>query len=231
MVNKGGNAKMCRKVPKGYKGIGMEGPIASWYAKITQKNINDYKKDAKRVAASIPEGAAILELAPGPGYLSIEFAKLGNYKITGLDISKKFVEIARAKAKEAGVEIDFRHGNASRMPFDDEKFDFIICRAAFKNFAQPIAALDEMHRVLKAGGKAVIIDLRGDVASETMDKHVEEELGLSGINSLLTKWAFKSMLIKRAYTKDEFTGLVSKSRFKKCKIQEDTIGLEVWLEK
>src|SRR4051812_36799524 len=116
---------MSKKAQKGYKGIGMEGPIATWYAKSTQNNIEDYKKDAEKVAACVPEEAAVLELAPGPGYLSIELAKLGNYKITGLDISKKFVEIARENAKEAGVEIDFRQGDASRMPFDDQTFDFI----------------------------------------------------------------------------------------------------------
>jgi ubiquinone/menaquinone biosynthesis C-methylase UbiE len=222
---------MSNKATKGYKGIGMEGPIARWYAKNTQKSIEDYKKDAKKVAACVSEEAAILEIAPGPGYLSIELAKLGNYKITGLDISKTFVEIARENAKEAGVEIDFRQGDAARMPFDNETFDFIICRAAFKNFAQPITALDEMNRVLKAGGKAVIIDLRGDVSVEVMDKYVKEELDLTGINLLLTRWIFKFGLIKRAYTKDQFREMVSKSRFKTCKIQEDTIGLEVWLEK
>ncbi|MBX6396141.1 MAG: class I SAM-dependent methyltransferase [Alicyclobacillaceae bacterium] len=209
----------------------MEGPIARWYTKITQKSLDDYKKDAKRFAARVPEGAAILELAPGPGYLSIEFAKLGHYHITGLDISKTFVEIARAKAREAGVNVDFRHGDAARMPFDDGMFDFIVCRAAFKNFAQPIAALDEMNRVLKAGGKTVIIDLRRDVSDEVLRKYVEEELNLNGINVLLTKWIFKSMLVKRAYTKDEFRELVSRSRFKTCQILEDTVGLEVWLEK
>lgn len=222
---------MSKKVQKGYKGIGMEGPIARWYAQNTQKTIEDYKKDAKKVAACVPEEAAILEIAPGPGYLSIELAKLGNYKITGLDISKTFVEIAREKAKEAGVEIDFRQGDAARMPFDNETFDFIICRAAFKNFSQPITALDEMNRVLKAGGKAVIIDLRGDVSDEALDKLVKEDLDLTGINRLLTKWIFKFSLIKRAYTKDQFEEMVSKSRFNKCNIQESTIGFEVWLEK
>jgi ubiquinone/menaquinone biosynthesis C-methylase UbiE len=219
------------RVTKGYKGIGMEGPIARWYAKNTEKSIEDYKKDAKKVVACLPEGSAILELAPGPGYLSIELAKLGNYKITGLDISKTFVDIARKNAMEAGVDIDFRLGNAAQMPFEDESFDFIVCRAAFKNFSQPVTALDEMNRVLKAGGKAVIIDLRGDVSNEAIDKLVNEDLGVTGINRLLTKWAFKFSLIKRAYTKGQFEEMVSKSRFRTCKIQEDPIGLEVWLEK
>jgi ubiquinone/menaquinone biosynthesis C-methylase UbiE len=222
---------MSQKVQKGYKGIGMDGPIATWYAKSTQKSIENYKKDAEKVAACVPEGAAVLELAPGPGYLAIELAKLGNYNITGLDISKSFVEIAREKAEEAGVKIDFRHGDASRMPFDDNTFDFIICRAAFKNFAQPVTALNEMHRVLKDGGKAVIIDLRGDVSPETVDKHIKEELRLRGFQYFLTKWAFRLMLIKRAYTKEEFAQMVSKSQFQTCEIQEDPIGLEVWLEK
>jgi ubiquinone/menaquinone biosynthesis C-methylase UbiE len=185
----------------------------------------------KKVAASLPEGSAILEIAPGPGYLSIELAQLGNYKVTGLDISKTFVEIARKNAKKADVEIDFRQGNAAQMPFDNETFDFIVCRAAFKNFSQPVTALDEMYRVLKADGKALIIDLRGDVSDEAMDKLVNEDLGLTGINRLLTKWVFKFSLIKRAYTEDQFREMVSKSRFKKCKILEDTIGLEIWLEK
>jgi hypothetical protein len=88
-----------------------------------------------------------------------------------------------------------------------------------------------MNRVLKAGGKAVIIDLRRDVSDEVLRKYVEKELNLNGINVLLTKWIFKSMLVKRAYTKDEFRELVSRSRFKTCQIQEDTVGLEVWLEK
>lgn len=222
---------MAAKTSKGYKGIGMNGVIATWYARNTRKGIEEYKKDAQKVAARLSGGEEVLELAPGPGYLSIELAKLGNYRITGLDISETFVEIARKNAREAGVDIDFRHGDASRMPFEDDTFDFIVCRAAFKNFSRPVAALDEMHRVLKPGGRALILDLRGDVSREAVEKHVKEDLGLNGFNRFMTKWAFKFMLIKRAYTKDAFEQLVSKSRFKTCDIQTDTISLEVWLQK
>ncbi|PTM58448.1 class I SAM-dependent methyltransferase [Desmospora activa] len=222
---------MDAKTEKGYKGIGMNGFIATWYAKNTAKDIAHYKNDAKKVTEHVSEGANILELAPGPGYLAIALAKMGDYRITGLDISEKFVEIAEAKAREEGVEVDFRLGDAAKMPFTDETFDFIICRAAFKNFAQPIVAIDEINRVLKAGGKAVIIDLRGDVSKEVTDQHVEEDLGMTGINALMTKWTFRSMLIKRAYTKDQFEEMVTKSRFQTCRIEQDKIGLEVWLQK
>lgn len=218
------------KRPKGYKGLGMDGFIATWYAKITQKDIEEYKNNAKLIAGQVSAGSAILEVAPGPGYLAIELAKLGHYKIVGLDISEKFVEIAQMKAKEAGVEVDFRQGNAAQMPFAEGIFDFIICKSAFKNFAEPVLALDEMHRVLKVGSKALILDLRGDVSEETVNHYVDN-LGLNWANSLLTKWTFKFMLIKRAYTKDQFKELVARTKFSKSEIQANQIGLEVWLEK
>ena len=222
---------MAAKAPKGYKGIGMDGVIATWYARNTRKSIEEYRKDAQKVAERLSGGEEILELAPGPGYLSIELAKLGNFRITGLDISETFVEIARKNAREAGVNIDFRCGDASRMPFEENAFDFIVCRAAFKNFSRPVTALNEMHRVLKSGGRALILDLRGDVSREAVEKHVREDLGLSGFNRLMTRWAFQFMLIKRAYTKGAFEQLVSKSRFKTCDSHESAISLEVWLQK
>jgi ubiquinone/menaquinone biosynthesis C-methylase UbiE len=138
---------------KAYKGIGMEGPIATWYAKNTGRDMREYRKIAQAVAGRLPGGSSVLEVAPGPGYLAIELAKLGDYRITGLDISKSFVRIARENARRAGVTIDFLRGGAAQMPFPDESFDFVVCRAAFKNFSDPVGALDEIHRVLRPGGK------------------------------------------------------------------------------
>jgi ubiquinone/menaquinone biosynthesis C-methylase UbiE len=222
---------MVTQTAKGHKkGMGMEGLIATWYAQNTRKNMADYKADAKKVAAQVAEGAAILEVAPGPGYTAIELAKLGRYQITGLDISTTFVNIARENAKEARVNVDFRHGDAAQMPFPDDSFDFIYCRAAFKNFAAPVEALNEIYRVLKLGGKASIVDLRGGVSMEAISKHVNE-MGVSGLNKLMTKWAFRFMLIKQAYTPDQFEGFVAKSRFEKCEFLLDEIGLDVRLVK
>ena len=105
---------------KGYKGLGMEGQVAKWYAKNTRKDLDEFKALARRMSANLPEGSSVLEVAPGPGYFAIELAKLGKYKITGLDISKTFVELACKNGSDEGVEVDFQHGNASQMPFQDE---------------------------------------------------------------------------------------------------------------
>lgn len=218
------------KASKGYKGMAMEGLVANWYTRITQKDIEEFKLLARRIAETVADGSAILEIAPGPGYLAIELARLGNYRITGLDISKSFVEIAQKKAREAGVMIDFRLGNAARMPFDEGVFDFVVCRAAFKNFTEPVRALIEMFRVLKPQGQALIVDLRRDVSQKAINNCVDN-MGLNSINSLITKWTFKYTLIGRAYTIDEIKEFVSKTEFTECNIQETLIGYEAWLKK
>ena len=149
----------------------------------------------------------MLEVAPGPGYFCIELAKLGDFEITGLDISKSFVEIARKNAAAAGVRVDFRLGNASDMPLGDNCFDFIICQAAFKNFSQPVQAIEEMYRVLSPNGTALIIDLRRDASQEAIVKEVDG-MGLNAINRFMTVWSFRGMLLKRAYTQQEMANFV-----------------------
>lgn len=134
---------------KAYRGMGMEGPIARWYDRTTRKDMPEYEREARQFDGMLPAGGDIFEIAPGPGFLAIELAKRGRHRVTGLDISKTFVGIARKNAEFANVKIDFRHGNASRMPFGDNSFDFVVCRAAFKNFSEPLAAIAEMQRVLR----------------------------------------------------------------------------------
>ena len=152
-------------ITKAYKGLPMEGFIASWYARTTLKDQKRHKGMAKQMSGHIPVNGRVLEIAPGPGYFCIELAKLGDYQISGLDISKSFVEIARRNAAEASQKIDFREGNASAMPFPENTFDFTFCQAAFKNFSEPVRAIAEMHRVLRPGGLSVISDLRRDASA------------------------------------------------------------------
>jgi ubiquinone/menaquinone biosynthesis C-methylase UbiE len=215
---------------KGYKGIGMEGRIAAWYAKNTQKDMAEFRSLADRLSKEIPANSRVLEVAPGPGYLSIELAKLGQYEMTGLDISHTFVEIATANAQKESVKVDFRQGNVSAMPFDDNTFDLIVCRAAFKNFSQPLQAMNEMYRVLKLGGRAIIADLRKDASLEEVDDYIKKT-DLSRINSLLYKIIFRFVLIPRAYSKQQFVEMASSSRFGTSEIIESGIGFEVILRK
>ena len=217
---------MENAIVKPYKGIGMEGFIARWYATNTRKGIKDFQALARRVAGELATGSNVLEVAPGPGFFAIELAKLGSYRITGLDISKTFVEIARCNAQEAQVEADFKQGNASQMPFEDASFDFLLCRAAFKNFSQPQRAVSEMYRVLKAGGQVLVIDLRRDASRREISQEVDG-MALGWASTILTKLTFRFMLLKRAYTQIEFERFFAQPGFRSLAVQTNLIGLEV----
>jgi ubiquinone/menaquinone biosynthesis C-methylase UbiE len=218
------------KTKKAYKGLPMEGVIATWYARITFKDLKRHQLMAQELVKKIPAGGNVLEIAPGPGYFCIELAKLGNCQITGLDISKSFVEIARKNAVEAGLKIDFRQGNASSMPFEDNMFDFTFCQAAFKNFSEPVKAIAEMYRVLRPGGVSVISDLRKDASAEDIEQEIKG-MGLGPINRMMVRWTFKNMLLNSAYRVDEMRSMIAQTPFGKCQIDVDGVGFRVWLTK
>jgi ubiquinone/menaquinone biosynthesis C-methylase UbiE len=213
---------------KPYRGISMEGGIATWYAKTTKKDFSEFERLARQLAKDLPPNSRVLEIAPGPGYLSVALAKLGNFKITGLDISQTFVRLASEYAKREGVVVRFIHGSASDIPLEDGFFDLIVCRAAFKNFSEPLRALNEMHRVLKPEGRALILDLCKDVPWSEFEAYVKRA-DLGAVDAWFTRFTFKHLLLKRAYTQEQMNSLAAASDFKSCRILRVPIGMEVTL--
>jgi ubiquinone/menaquinone biosynthesis C-methylase UbiE len=184
----------------------IKGAAAKWYVALTEELLGDFKALARRIATKIPADARVLEVASGPGNFAIELAKLGDYQIAGLDISAPSVETARANAAATGVQVDFRRGDAATMPFADETFDFLICRATLNAFDDSQRALEEMHRVLKPAGRALIFDRRSNASSASIQQAVNE--GLDVVNGIAAKLPFSFMLLKRAYTKTELAAFI-----------------------
>ena len=78
------------------------------------------------------------------------------------------LEKAKARCAKAGLSnVAFRSGDAENLPFKDAEFDGVVTRLAIHHFANPQRALDEMFRVLRPGGAAVIVDA---VSSENLDE-------------------------------------------------------------
>ncbi|MEW2506475.1 class I SAM-dependent methyltransferase [Amycolatopsis sp. NPDC047767] len=208
----------------------MEGPVARAYARGrgTAPQLAFYRSSAAELAKQLPGGADVLEVAPGPGFHAVEVARLG-FAVTGLDVSRTFVSLASQYAREQGVAAEFVHGDVAAMPFAAESFDFLITQAAFKNFADPVDALDEMWRVLRPGGVALVQDLRKTATSEDIAAEVAG-MNLGPVGALTTKWTL-GQLRKRAYTPEQFETLARESRFGSCRITTDGIGLEARLTK
>jgi ubiquinone/menaquinone biosynthesis C-methylase UbiE len=206
----------------------MEGFVASWYARITRDS-RDYATLADAIAARTRPGGRVLEVAPGPGYLAVELARRG-LATSGIDISRSFVRIANDNARAAGVAVEFRQGNASALPYPDRSFDFVVCRAAFKNFTDPLGALDEIHRVLVPGGAASIIDLRKECSPAEIAAEVDS-MHLGRLSTLWTRAAFRWFLLKNAYTAAAIQELAARSRFGGGELRNDGVGFDLGLVK
>jgi len=147
--------------------------------------------------------------------------------VSGLDISRTMVQIATDRARAAGRTVDFRHGDAAALPFPADSFDLVVCQAAFKNFQRPVAALDEMRRVLRPGGEAVIQDLNRAATRSAVAAEVRA-MGLSPLNAAVTR-ATLGWLRRRAHPAAEFERLAARSAFGGAEIRSDGLSLEVRL--
>jgi ubiquinone/menaquinone biosynthesis C-methylase UbiE len=115
------------------------------------------------------------------------------------------------------------------MPFEADSFDLIVCQAAFKNFLYPASALDEMHRVLRSGGTAVIQDMSSEASHA--DINLEVQKMRLGWWSTFSTTATLEMLKRRAYSPARFQQLAAESPFHAGEIKTEGIGLEVRLKK
>jgi len=98
----------------------------------------------------------ILEAGVGTG-LNIPYYR-PNYLITALDSSEHFLDRARQRAKNKQVKIEFVKGNVQNLPFSADIFDSVVTSFLFCQLSNPLQGLQELHRVLKPGGKLLLLE-------------------------------------------------------------------------
>lgn len=103
------------------------------------------------------EKVRILDVGTGPGIIAILLAEMG-HSVTGLDLSSEMLKKARENARRLGLSVEFKQGDAEDIPFEDEFFDVVINRHVLWTMPEPDAALEEWKRVLRPGGRLVIVD-------------------------------------------------------------------------
>ncbi|WP_370089446.1 bifunctional demethylmenaquinone methyltransferase/2-methoxy-6-polyprenyl-1,4-benzoquinol methylase UbiE [Ekhidna sp.] len=102
----------------------------------------------------------ILDIATGTGDFAIESLKLNPDKVVGVDISEGMLNVGRQKMKKRGYSeiIDMQSGDSENLHFDDNTFDAVIVAFGVRNFENLEKGLSEMNRVLRPGGRAVILE-------------------------------------------------------------------------
>jgi SAM-dependent methyltransferase len=101
--------------------------------------------------AGIRSGQRVLDVGCGTGPVAVTAARLGA-RVTGLDLTPELLEHARENARIAEVDIDWHHGDAEALPFEDGSFDVVVSQFGHIFAPRPEVAVAEMLRVLKRGG-------------------------------------------------------------------------------
>lgn len=116
-----------------------------------KKAIRQLKKDEPKL---------ILDIATGTGDFAIEALALNPDKVIGIDISERMLNVGREKMKKKKLDhiIELEKGDSEELQFDDNKFDAVIVSFGVRNFEDLEKGLAGMHRVLKPGGKTVILE-------------------------------------------------------------------------
>jgi ubiquinone/menaquinone biosynthesis C-methylase UbiE len=97
-----------------------------------------------------------LEVAIGTGLNLPHYPP--DVRLTGVDLSPEMLALAEARAKEVGRTIRLTEGDADDLPFADSSFDTAVCTYALCSVRDDARAISEMHRVLRAGGRLILVD-------------------------------------------------------------------------
>ena len=122
------------------------------------------QRRAIRATLALQTGEHVLDIGSGPGLLAAEMvAEVGaTGSVTGVDPSEDMLSIARAQLTDAGTQLTFVPGGATALPFGDDSFDAATATQVYEYVADMDAALAEARRVLRSGGRLLILDTDWD---------------------------------------------------------------------
>ncbi|MGA1978605.1 MAG: class I SAM-dependent methyltransferase [Bacteroidales bacterium] len=125
-----------------------------------------YLRNCQRLLVSIldvKEDISVLDVGCGTGHALGMISMLINGKglFYGIDFSHGMIEKAKENFNDQS-QFHFMEADAAAIPLSDDQFDIIICSNSFHHYPDPLKALNEMQRLLKAGGKVYILDPTAD---------------------------------------------------------------------
>lgn len=102
----------------------------------------------------------VLDIATGTADLALQAAKQGVERVVGVDISEEMLEVGRGKVRKGNLDgkITLQRGDAEKLPFSDRQFQAAMVAFGVRNFEDLAAGLSEIYRILKPGGKLVVLE-------------------------------------------------------------------------
>lgn len=190
-----------------------------------------WRKKAIRSLKSLhPE--TILDVATGTGDFALEAIRILNpKKIIGLDISQGMLDVAKEKIKKRGLENQFEVvlGDSESLPFADNTFDAITVAFGVRNFENLEKGLTDILRVLKPGGKAVVLELSNPTAFPIKQLfHFYFHQVTPALGKLISKDKRAYQYLPESVAKfpdgERFAEITRNVGFSSCKVRVQTFG-------
>jgi 2-polyprenyl-3-methyl-5-hydroxy-6-metoxy-1,4-benzoquinol methylase len=135
---------------------------ASFWVQIIREQRDKYRtgltNSAVLDAVGPAKGLRILDAGCGEGYLS-RFLAEGGAEVTGIDSSNELVKAARDYAPSKELPVSFDVGSVDSLPYNSKEFDIVVCNHLMNDLQDPSIAIEEFSRVLRDGGRVVIMML------------------------------------------------------------------------
>ncbi len=145
----------------------------------------------------LKSGKRLLDVACGPGWMLFEANRRG-LQTEGIDLSQKAVGLAKQHAPQAGVQV----ADGEHVPFPDASFDYVTCLGSLEHYMHPVQGLNELGRVLKAGGTALVM-----LPNKYYLKHMLQEIRTG-------KSPDEQEGFERLLTRKEWSDLIAQSSLK-----------------
>src|SRR3989338_7448791 len=188
----------------------------------------------KEIVRYLPqnESLKILDVATGtadvPIFLARQCRRINH--IEGVDLSAQMLAIGREKINEEGLseKITLRTADAHQLPFEDAVFDTATIAFGIRNLGDPQGALREMHRVLKAGGKALILEFSVPEnefirpVHRFYMRHVMPAVG-AAVSGDLKAYRYLDKTVEAFPYGKEFCDIIEKAGFHSCRAHSLTM--------
>jgi SAM-dependent methyltransferase len=161
----------------------------------------------------------LLDVGTGSGLqLKVIHEMRPGMELFGLDLSGAAIQIARDNL--AGIGVDLRQGSIERTSYEDGLFDLVTCHSSMSYWPRPISCFDEIYRILKPGGAAVLFEPQKDldinqvvevIRANLADKSPLRRFAATSLNKYGLLWGRKIGL--RLYSVGKLEELAARSRF------------------
>jgi ubiquinone/menaquinone biosynthesis C-methylase UbiE len=180
---KDGNDNAQRKEKK--KG---DGPFPSWLSFLLNNPIRRHFDPPQKVIETIvvSNDDVVLDFGCGPGFYTIPFAKVAK-QVVALDLQPKMLQKVEKEAKKHGVAVQCLQSDGKQIPLPDRTFDLVFLGHVYHEIRDKENVLAELRRLLKSGGKLVIMEstkkvLLGPPAMDT--EEIRTELKAAGFSTV-----------------------------------------------